>query len=83
MLPKQNVKFALPGMARESTPPSETEFLKLRTSLAKALCRQHIMWPQDNLPCDEDSPCDKQDQCLKLANEILDYRNARHKEDLA
>ena len=76
VLPSENLKVALPGEAGESTPPSETEFLKLRTSLAKALCRQHILWPQELLPCDENIPCDKQDQCIAMANEIIDYRNS-------
>jgi len=40
--------------------------------MARALCRQHIMWPADGpLPCEKHRPCDKSDRCRAMAEEVI------------
>ena len=53
----------------------EADLPELKVSLAKAMCRQYIMWPSAGaLPCEEAAACDKQTQCIKMAEGVLDYQ---------
>ncbi|MHA1597434.1 MAG: hypothetical protein ACTSV1_01825 [Alphaproteobacteria bacterium] len=53
----------------------EADSPELKVSLAKAMCRQYIMWPAaGDLPCEKAEACDKQTQCVEMAEGVLDYQ---------
>ncbi len=61
--------------AVEPVPAPELDLPELKTSLAKAMCRQYIMWPSDGpLPCEREVSCDKRSQCVEISESVLDYR---------
>ena len=47
---------------------------ELMLTMAKALCRQHIMWPAEGpLPCETGVNCDKQHMCTQMAEDVINF----------
>lgn len=74
---RHNGKIAPEIQPIEPARKTKAELLKLLSAMEKAMCRQHIMWPEEgDLPCESNQECAKSDVCRKMAEDILDYSHA-------
>ncbi|NQV47496.1 MAG: hypothetical protein HQ504_06905 [Rhodospirillaceae bacterium] len=63
---------ASPTVEPQATPDMDAR--ELMVTMAKALCRQHIMWPTEGaLPCETGVDCDKQPICSQMAKDVINF----------